>query len=340
MAASEATLLRRDRLVVATTLAVLAAIVLAVSYIEFSRSVGGPTRNGYHFGTVDLLTDDPLARAKVSVRFSADYSDYITDSPLAIDVALTSSHDKVAFALILSNDAARTGIQTRSTSVLPQGERRGDGVLWVQGDAVDAWFVNSAGPTSPESEPAPLGAVVVGHALRSKQGEPIRISMVIPTTGDFVRDIPTGFEFYMPRVGSREGWFQDQVLRARTNADVVIAPAANLIEAVDWVAPAAVDAEVVLSGLRENDRVDATPAASRADRGERRWQALEPIEVTGVLDRAEDIRQAQQRQFLAGAAVGLGGALLVWSLEVFLEVSLDARRSRHARRSTHKEESD
>ena len=143
-----------------------------------------------------------------------------------------------------------------------------------------------------------------------------------------MRDTPTGFEFYMPKVGNREGWFQDQVPSFRTDYDEVVAPAADLIEDVDWEPPKVVDAEVVLSDLRENDRVDTTPPATLADRGRRTWQGPGPLEVTGIVDRAEDIRQAQQRQFIAGAAVGLGGALLVWSLEIFLEVSLDARRAR------------
>ena len=94
MTANEAMLLRRDRLFVATALALVGVLVLGFSYFEFYRSVGGATREAYHFGNVELLTDDPQARATVSVGFTADYPDYITDSPLLVDIALTSSREQ------------------------------------------------------------------------------------------------------------------------------------------------------------------------------------------------------------------------------------------------------
>lgn len=330
MSRREAALMRRDRLVVATALAVLGILALGFSYYEFNRTVAGAAGTDFHDGNVDLLTDDTQARATVRVRFTADYRAHVTDNPLVVDVEVTSHQDDLAFALVLGGDAARTGIEARSTSVLPRGQGRAHGDLWVQGDVLDAWFVDSAGPSLPDLEPTPVGAVVVGHAHRSKRGEPIRMSMIIPTTGSFVRDTPTGFEFYMPTVGSGAGWFDDLTLRARADGDAVIAQATALIDDVAWQPPMAVDGEVELSELRENDRVDATPPATKAPRGLRTWQGQGPLEVTGIVDRAEDLQKAQKRQFLAGAAVGLGGALVVWSLEVFLEVSLDARRARRA----------
>lgn len=61
-------------------------------------------------------------------------------------------------------------------------------------------------------------------------------SLVVPTAGHFVRDTASGLEFCMPRIGSREGWFQDQALGgARTDDDEVVAPAHRPVGA--WPRP-------------------------------------------------------------------------------------------------------
>jgi hypothetical protein len=234
------------------------------------------------------------------------------DQPLVIDIGLTSRRDTVAFAVVLGGDAARTGD------------------VRVGQDAVDAWFVSEAGPAFVNFGPPALSAVVVGHARRSELNGPIRVSMVVPTTGEFVRDTSTGFAFHVPAVGSRKGWFENEDLSTRTDDGRVVAPAADLIENVTWQPAKALHAAVVLSNLRVNDRVDATPPATRVGRSLRSWQGSGPLEVSGVVDRAADIRQALHHQLVVGVAVGAGGLLLVWSLAILLELSLDARRARLA----------
>jgi hypothetical protein len=321
MTGRDATSVRRDRLVLAAALLVPAVVALGLARHELDRPDLPAARSP--FGTIDLLTDDAQARATLRLSFPADGS---ADESLLVDVGLTSRRDTVAFALVLGGDAARTGVGARSASVLPRRPHAGD--LWAGRDAVDAWWVNHTGPALVNFGPPSPSAVVVGHARRAAPGRPIRVSMSVPTTSEFLRTTDSGFGFHLPTVGSRRGRLGSQVLSARPEGGNVAAPAAELIEEARWQPPRALHAVVVLSDLRANDHVDASPPATRVGRGLRAWQGSGPLEVTGVVDRAADIRRAQHRQFVAGVAVGVAGALVVGSVGVVL---LEVRRTRLAR---------
>jgi hypothetical protein len=310
--------LNRDRLSIAIVLVVAAMAVFLVSRFEFGRAVGSPAESGRHFGSVNVFTDDPDAAVTVGIWFSADYRDYVEDNPLGITLDVETDRDEIRFVVVLSGDAGRTGIKSRSTSALPLGEERQAGDIWVEG-ADNAWYVNVAGPP-----------VLVGRARRLGSRSPIEVSLVIPTNGRFFEPTATGFEFYMPNVGSPVNITIDPDTFAE--GEPVTPPAQRLIEDSDWRDPKSVTGEVHLIDLRENDRVDATPSPTTFRRDSRIWSGERPLEVTGTVERASAVELSQRRQFLAGALVGLSGALAVWGLENLLEVSLDVRRTRRERR--------